>query len=135
MGLRARAVFTAYLADDELVALLNCSSFLALPSLMEGYGLPAVEAAACGLPVLVTRNSPIPELLRGGAIAVDPDRTEAIHQAMVRLLEDGELRGRMGQAAKEAAEELTWEQAGRELVQLVESLCRTPLNSATEGRE
>jgi glycosyltransferase involved in cell wall biosynthesis len=135
LGLRARAVFTAYLADDELVALLNCSSFLALPSLMEGYGLPAVEAAACGLPVLVTRNSPIPELLRGGAIAVDPDRTEAIHQAMVRLLEDGELRGRMGQAAKEAAEELTWEQAGRELVQLVESLCRTPLNSATEGRE
>lgn len=125
LGLSARAVFTGYLADEELVTLLNCAAFLALPSLMEGYGLPAVEAAACGLPVLVTRNSPIPELLGDGAVAVDPDRTQDIHLAIVRLLEDGALRTRMGQAGKAAARKLTWEQAGIELVRLVDRLLGT----------
>ena len=122
LGLGAQAVFTGYLADEELVALLNRSAFLALPSLMEGYGLPAVEAAACGLPVLVTRNSPIPELLGDGAMAVDPDRTEEIYRGMIRLLDDGELRARMGKAGRVAAEKLTWAQAGRELLRLVEGV-------------
>jgi glycosyltransferase involved in cell wall biosynthesis len=122
LRLQRRAVFTGFLPDEDLVALLNCSCFLVLPSLMEGYGLPAVEAAACGLPVLVTRNSPIPELLGEGSLAVDPDRTEEIYRSMVLLLEDLELRGRMGAAARAASQRLTWEQAARELVRVVEGL-------------
>jgi glycosyltransferase involved in cell wall biosynthesis len=124
LKLASRAVFTGYLPDDELVALLNCSAFLALPSLMEGYGLPAVEAAACGLPVLVTRNSPLPELLRDGAIVVDPDREGDIYRGMIRLLEDRELRARMGAAARGAAEKLSWARAAGELVHAVESVAR-----------
>jgi glycosyltransferase involved in cell wall biosynthesis len=126
LKLGSRAVFTGFLPDEELVAVLNCSAFLALPSLMEGYGLPAVEAAACGLPVLVTQNSPIPELLGEGAVAVDPDRTDDIHQEMVRLLEDGELRGRMGAAALRAAEKLTWERAAQELLDVIEGVAVRP---------
>jgi len=118
--LPSRAIFAGYLPDAELVALLNCSAFLVLPSLLEGYGLPAVEAAACGLPVMVTKNSPLPELLGEGAMTVDPDRTEELHQGMIQLLEDAGLRKRMGDAARAAAEKLTWEQAARELVQVVE---------------
>jgi glycosyltransferase involved in cell wall biosynthesis len=124
LNLQAHAVFTGFLPDEDLVALLNCSCFLVLPSLMEGYGLPAVEAAACGLPVLVTRNSPIPELLGQGALAVDPDRTEEIYRSMVLLLEDTELRGRMGAAARAASERLTWEHAAGELVRVVEGAAR-----------
>jgi glycosyltransferase involved in cell wall biosynthesis len=119
LKLRSRAVFTGYLPDEELVALLNCSAFLVLPSLMEGYGLPAIEAAACGLAVLVTKNSPIPELLGEGAVSVDPDRTEEIYHGMMRLLEDSGLRSGMGATARVAAEKLTWEQAARELVRVV----------------
>jgi glycosyltransferase involved in cell wall biosynthesis len=122
LKLASRAVFTGFLPDEDLVDMLNCSAFLVLPSLMEGYGLPAVEAAACGLPVLVTRNSPILELLGEGAVAVDPDRTEDIQREMVRLLEDGAWRGRMGVAALRAAEKLTWERAARELVEVVEGV-------------
>jgi glycosyltransferase involved in cell wall biosynthesis len=72
------------------------------------------------LPVLVTRNSPIPELLGDGALAVDPDRTEEIYRSMVLLLEDRELRGRMGSAARVASESLNWEQAARALLRVIE---------------
>ncbi len=124
LELAARVVFPGFLPDDELLHLLNASAFLVLPSLMEGYGLPAIEAAACRLPVLVTRNSPIPELLGQGAVALDPDRTEDIHEQLVRLLDDAELRARMGAAAQAAAEQLTWEQAARALLRVVEGVAR-----------
>jgi glycosyltransferase involved in cell wall biosynthesis len=129
LNLQRRAVFTGFLPDEDLVVLLNRSCFLVLPSLMEGYGLPAIEAAACGLPVVVTRNSPIPELLGEGALAVDPDRTEEIYRSMVLLLENPQLRGRMGAAARAASQALTWEQAARELVRVVEGLTGSFLRS------
>jgi glycosyltransferase involved in cell wall biosynthesis len=119
--LQERVIFPGFVADEELVGLLNSSAFLALPSLMEGYGLPAIEAAACGVPVLVTKNSPIPELLRGGALAVDPYRTGDVRQAMVRLLDDAGLRGRMGIAARAAAAGLSWEAAARSLLRVVDA--------------
>lgn len=119
-GLQARVVFPGFVPDDELAGLLNRSAFLVLPSLMEGYGLPAIEAAACGLPVVVTVASPIPELLGVGALAVDPYRTEELRAAMIRLLEDGELRGTMGDAGLAAAARLTWDAAARSLLGVVE---------------
>jgi glycosyltransferase involved in cell wall biosynthesis len=118
--IRPRVVFTGFLPDEDLAALLNCSAFLVLPSLMEGYGLPAVEAAACGLPAMVTRNSPIPELLGDGALPVDPDRTVDLRQGMARLLDDPGLRRRMGEAARAAVATLTWETAARELLDVLE---------------
>jgi glycosyltransferase involved in cell wall biosynthesis len=119
--LQERVIFPGFVADDELVGVLNSSAFLALPSLMEGYGLPAIEAAACGVPVLVTENSPIPELLADGALAVDPYRTEHLRESMVRLLDDAGLRGRMGVAAHAAAARLTWDAAARSLLRVVDA--------------
>jgi glycosyltransferase involved in cell wall biosynthesis len=129
LNLASRAIFTGFVPDAELVDLLNCSTFLVLPSLMEGYGLPAVEAAACGLPVLVTRNSPIPELLGEGALAVDPDRLEDLRHGMVRLLDDPARRRRMGRAARAAAEQLTWQAAAAELVRVAGRVVGTESNS------
>jgi glycosyltransferase involved in cell wall biosynthesis len=59
---RIRWIFTGYLSDDDVAVLLNLATVLVLPSLMEGYGLPAVEAAACGCPVIATKESPLPGL-------------------------------------------------------------------------
>jgi glycosyltransferase involved in cell wall biosynthesis len=125
--LRSRVLFPGFLPDGDLVDLLNSSLFLVLPSLMEGYGLPAVEAAACGLPVLVTRNSPIPELLGAGAIAVDPDRTQDLRQGMLRLLDDAPLRRQMGDTARTATQDLTWGEAARKLMQVFERAAATPV--------
>ena len=111
----SRVVFAGFLADEELTDLLNRSSMLVLPSLMEGLGLPALEAAACGIPTVVTRNSPLPELLSEGAIAVDPLSPAEIAQAITRLLDDDELRTRTGHAALAAARRLSPRSAAREL--------------------
>ena len=102
----SRVVFAGYLADEDLADLLNRSAMLVLPSLMEGIGLPALEAAACGIPAVVTRNSPLPELLGDGAIAVDPLSEAEIGQVITRLLDDHALRARMGRAALAAARRL-----------------------------
>jgi glycosyltransferase involved in cell wall biosynthesis len=76
LGLKDRVIFTGYLDDQDVVALLNLATVLVLPSLMEGFGLPALEAAACGCPVVATRESPLEGLLGEGGIYVGPGEDE-----------------------------------------------------------
>jgi glycosyltransferase involved in cell wall biosynthesis len=122
--LQGRVVFTGFLGDEDLARLLNCAAFLVLPSLMEGYGLPAIEAAACGLPSVVTENSPLPELLGRAALAIDPFRRGSLTAAMTRLLRDEAARAAMGAEARAAVAKLTWDHAASELMRAVERLDR-----------
>jgi glycosyltransferase involved in cell wall biosynthesis len=118
MGLRDRVQFTGYLDDADVVALLNLASALVLPSLMEGFGLPAVEAAACGCPVIATKASPLPSLLPGGGIFIEPNEAE-IAAALERLLSSPDLARGMGDAALAAASRLTWDQAARQMMGVI----------------
>lgn len=111
LGITERVIFTGFLPDEELVHLLNLASALALPSLIEGLGLPAVEAAACGCPVVATCESPLPDLLGAGGRYVDPADPAALEAALAAILSDGGLRREMGAAAAAAARHLTWEAA------------------------
>jgi len=114
--LQKHVVFTGRMEDEDLVMLLNRCDALVLPSLCEGFGLPAVEAAACGAPVLATTQSPLPELLGEGMLAVDPsDRTSWIN-SIGRVLCDPSLRRRMSQAALVAASRLSWTNSARQLL-------------------
>jgi glycosyltransferase involved in cell wall biosynthesis len=126
LGIRDRVVFTGYLADDDLAVLLNRSAVLVLPSLMEGFGLPAVEAAACGCPVAATTESPLPDLLAGGGIFFDP-LGNGIEAALMEMLGSEEARRRMGDAAAHAAGRLTWDAAARQMLQVIRTCGR--LNS------
>jgi glycosyltransferase involved in cell wall biosynthesis len=116
LGLAERVVFTGYLPDEEVVVLLNRATVLALPSLLEGFGLPAVEAAACGCPVLATTASPLPRLLDEGGRFIDPLDGPGWAQAMAEVLSSSSLRQRMSAAALEASRHLTWEAAARQLL-------------------
>lgn len=118
-GLDARVIFTGYLPDEELVVLLNVASVLVLPSLLEGFGLPAVEAAACGCAVIATTASPLPVLLGEGGLYVDPTREDELTDALARVLGSDALRGRMRAAALAAARRLTWDAAGRQMIALL----------------
>src|SRR5207248_462148 len=117
-GIADRVIFTGYLTDDDLVVLLNISTVLVLPSLMEGFGLPAVEAAACGCPVVASKASPLPELLGEGGIFVDPT-PDALHSAIAKILGSPELRARMSQATAQAASHLTWDAAARQMIDVM----------------
>ncbi len=121
-------IFPGFLADDDLAALLNRSSMLVLPSLMEGLGLPALEAAACGIPTVVTSNSPLPELLGDGAVAVDPLSETGIAEAIARLLDSDEFRAVTGRAALAAARRLSSRREARALRDLLREMTGpTPL--------
>ena len=117
-----RVIFPGFLPDEDLVQLMNCSSLIVLPSLMEGFGLPAVEAAACGIPVVATEQSPLKELLGDGVLAFDPYDTGALQLSIERVLEDESLRRRMSQAALRAARTLGWPQAASELIGWMEEI-------------
>jgi glycosyltransferase involved in cell wall biosynthesis len=101
-------------ADDELRHLHAGARALVLPSAAEGLGLPAVEAAACGTPVIATTASPLPQLLEGGGFFVDPGDDVGLAAAMRTLATDDALRADLGERARMRAALLTWERAAQQ---------------------
>jgi glycosyltransferase involved in cell wall biosynthesis len=103
--------WTGFVTDDELSAIHSRSLGLLLPSECEGFGLPAVEAAACGSPVIATVESPLPELLAGGGIFVRPGDIEALTSGMRRLATDDAFHASAGATARARAHALSWEKS------------------------
>ena len=113
LGLEARVHWAGYVPDEDLRHLHSGALGLLIPSQCEGFGLPAVEAAACGTPVIATTESPLPELLAGGGIFVEPGRVEPLAAAMRALCDDTALRERLAKAAKQRADAMTWPRGAR----------------------
>ena len=110
-GTAALVHWTGFVPDDDLRHLLTGALALLIPSECEGFGLPAVEAAACGAPVVATTASPLPELLEGGGIFVRPRDVPALEAALRTLSTDETTRAAMGARALERASRLTWSSA------------------------
>jgi glycosyltransferase involved in cell wall biosynthesis len=125
LGFSDRVIFTGYLGDEDLVILLNLATVLVLPSLMEGYGLPAIEAAACGCPVIATKASPLPSLLGEAALYIDPTDVQELENALHRVLVSEALRQRMRAAGVAAAMRLTWDAAANQLVRVLNQVAMT----------
>lgn len=121
-GLGSKVLFTGRLGDEDLLALLNRSDALVLPSFCEGFGLPAVEAAACGKAVLATTESPLQALLGEGMIAISPSEPGEWVAAMERVLSDTALRERMSAAALAAASRLSWKNSASQLLSVFDEV-------------
>lgn len=108
---RVRILGKVPLADMPL--LYNAAEVLLYPSRAEGFGLPVIEAMACGLPVITSRTSALPETAGGAALLVDPDDPEDIANALRSVLEDQDLSRRLGASGLARAKQLSWERTAR----------------------
>jgi glycosyltransferase involved in cell wall biosynthesis len=108
--------------DEELAAMYRGASFLVLPSLVEGFGLPALEAMACGTPVVVSRTPALAETTGGAGLLFDPLDPGDMARTMASALDDSDLRARMSAAGLERARCFSWDQvAARILAVLLEA--------------
>lgn len=120
LGIGNRVHWTGFLPDATVSALHTGAIATLLPSASEGFGLPAVEAAACGTAVIATIESPLPQLLPGGGRFVAPGRVEPLATAMQELLHDITARKAAGIAALAGALTLSWERTARATLAAIE---------------
>ena len=104
-------------STEELLWLYNRAEAMVLPSLYEGFGLPVIEAMACGTPVITTNVSSLPEVAGEAAILVDPHDREALASAISRVLDDPDLRSRMREAGLAQASRFDWDTTARATVE------------------
>jgi len=116
LGLKDRVLFPGYVPGDRLVYWYNAATVFAYPSLYEGFGMPVVEAQACGTPVLTSDRSALPEAAGEGALLVDPEGVEVIAEGLRRLLSDEPLRAELRRRGLAHAARLTWEKTAAETV-------------------
>jgi glycosyltransferase involved in cell wall biosynthesis len=115
-GLRSRdrVRVLGYVDDADLPTLMSGAVALAFPSLYEGFGLPALEAMACGTPVLASTTSSLPEVVGDAGLLVDPLDVDAIAAGLARLVADDALRGELRDRGLARAASFTWARAAQE---------------------
>lgn len=108
-----------FVPDADLPSLYAEATLFAYPSLEEGFGLPVVEAMAAGTPVITSDRSALPEVAGDACVLVDPTDTEAIADALQRLLSDSELRDQLAERGRTRAASFTWERTARETLEFL----------------
>jgi len=115
-----------YVPDADLPTLLSGALALAFPSLYEGFGLPALEAMACGAPVLASSTSSLPEVVGDAGLLVDPLDVDAIADGLERLVSDPDLRATLTARGLQRAAGFTWERAARATLAVLRNAAGAP---------
>ncbi|BBL81179.1 glycosyl transferase family 1 [Rubrobacter xylanophilus] len=139
LGLRGEVVFAGRVPQELMPLYYSHAECLAFPSLYEGFGLPPLEAMACGCPVVASNASAVPEVAGEAALLADPRDPRALAGALERVLSDGGLRRSLSRRGFARASLFTWERAARETrllyEEVLEELFRHRRSGLLEGRE
>ena len=113
-----RIILTGYVTNTDLPAIYSqCEVFL-YPSLRESFGIPMLEAMACGVPVITSNTSSMPEIAGNGAFIIDPFKPEEITEALIKLLEDTDLRTKLISNGYEQAARFSWKAMAQNVLQV-----------------
>jgi len=120
IGIAEQTVFTGFVAEEDLVALYNGADVFLYPSLYEGFGLPVLEAMACGTPVIASTAGSIPEIAGEAALLIEPKDVEALASAIEQVITDQALRQELIARGLEHVKKFSWDKAARELLTVYE---------------
>lgn len=121
LGLTEYVYFTGWVDDQDIPTLMNAATIFVYPSLYEGFGLPPLEAMACGTPVVCSSASSLPEIIGDGGLLVEPRNADAWAQAMTRLVDDEQMRADLRQRGIAQARRFSWERTARETLAIYQS--------------
>ena len=113
-------ILTGYIPQELLPHLYRNASLFVYPSLYEGFGLPVIEAMACGVPVLASNTTSLPEVVGKAGLLVDPNNVDDVREGMLRLLTDKKIRDEMSEKGLERARLFSWEKCSRETLAVYE---------------
>ncbi len=116
LGLQSRVLFLDYVMSDDLPSLYAGATAFVFPSLYEGFGLPPLEAMACGTPVIASNVSSLPEVVGDAALLVGPHDVDGLSKAMLRVMTEEGLSEEMRRKGLERAKEFSWEATARSLL-------------------
>ena len=111
--------FTGYVSDEQLPALYSGALALVYPSLYEGFGLPPLEAMACGTPVVTSNGTSLPEIAGDAAVLVDPEDVDSIAEGILRVVSSSALRDNLRRLGLDRASRATWESTAQQTLQLL----------------
>jgi glycosyltransferase involved in cell wall biosynthesis len=117
-GLKEEVNQLNWIPEEDLPALYSLADLVVLPSIHEGFGLPAVEAMACGTPVIAADNSSFPEVLDGAGVLVDPYNLDQIEDAMRLLIDNEEKRMHLRQAGLKRSAEFSWDKPAQRILKI-----------------
>lgn len=110
------------ISADELPAIYSEADLFVYPSLYEGFGLPPLEAMACGVPVITSNNSSLPEVVGDAAIKIDPKDIEQIAYETARVLNSNEIRDSLSKKGLERAKLFSWEKCAKDTIKIYEEI-------------
>ncbi|MDQ6736032.1 MAG: glycosyltransferase family 4 protein [Nitrospirota bacterium] len=122
LGIGPQTVFAGIVSDDQLIELYQHAAVFVFPSRYEGFGLPVLEAMACGCPVICSNASSLPEVAGHAALLVDPTDVEGFAQDMERVLTDAALRQSMRERGLAQAAQFPWERTARETIAVYQNV-------------
>ena len=115
--IRDRIIVTGYAADDDLASLYSGAMMFVYPSFYEGFGLPPLEAMQCGVPVITSNTSSLPEVVGNAGIMVSPEDGDALSHAMLTIYNSDELRKQMTTDALSQAAKFSWENCAEQTIE------------------
>lgn len=121
-GLENYVVFTGYVPDEDLVVLYSFAKVYVYPSLYEGFGLPILEAMACGVPVVTSNTSSMPEVAGDAALLVDPQQEDQIARAILKILCNTDLASSLSEKGLRRARRFSWQKTAQETVVVYQSV-------------
>jgi glycosyltransferase involved in cell wall biosynthesis len=122
MDISKQIIFTNYVPDEDLPMFYNACQVFAYPSLYEGFGLPPLEAMSCGIPVVTSNLTSIPEVVGDAGILIDPYKEEALGNALLMVLCDPKLQNDLGLKGIERAKNYTWEKTAKETLKVYKEI-------------